>query len=137
MKSGKAARNLEQGGISIAQIVTGTIVVVAVYLAAMYIPGVMHKVTMKDIARNAAAKMVLETNDAPIREEVAKQAKAAGIVIGQSEIQINRQMKPTLKYTVTLRWTEQVKHVWGSTHVRKQVVSGIAEPGQSGIKNAQ
>lgn len=137
MKNGNALRNLERGGISIAQVVIGAIVAVAIYMAVMYVPGVMNKSTMKDIARTAAARMVVESNDAALREEIVKKATAAGIVIGQSEIRLERRLQPTIKYTVTLTWTEKVKHVWGSTKVSKATISASAEPGLSGIKNAQ
>lgn len=137
MRNVKVSRNTERGGISITQVVVGAIVAAVLYAAVMYVPGVMNKSTMNGIARDAAARMVLESNDAAIREEIVKKATAAGIVIGQSEIKLERRIQPTVKYTVTLTWTEKVKHVWGSTQVSKSTASGIAEPGKSGIKNAQ
>lgn len=133
----KAMRNTERGGISITQVVVALLVGAVLLGAYLYVPTVMRKSAMKDIARNASAKMVIEPNDAVIREEIVKQATAAGIVIGQSEVQIKRQIQPSIKYTVTLTWVEKIKYPWGGQKVSKATVSQFSEPGKSGIKNAQ
>lgn len=136
MSDMKASRNLERGGISVTQVVMFAILAVVLYMAYAYVPGMMHKGAMRDIARNAAAHMVVEASDPIIREEVVKKATEAGIVVGQSDVRIDRQLKPSIKYTVTITWTEKVKHIWGKTEVYKSTASGIAEPGKSGVKNA-
>lgn len=138
MKSGiERVRKDERGGISMAQVVVVLLVGALLLAAYLYVPGMMRKSAMKDIARNASARMVLEMNDSVIREEIVKKATAAGVVIGQSEVQLKRQVQPNIKYTVTLTWVEKVKYPWGGQKVSKASVSQFAEPGKSGIKNAE
>ena len=117
------------GKVSVVQVLALLVLAVAGYSAFMYFPLLTHRMALGTIAREAAAKMMVEHNDGKLREEIFERAKReTGVQIGMSEMFLQRQPNPR-KTTVTLRWTEQVKHVWGKNHVIKMQVQESAEPG--------
>ena len=127
----------ERGRVSVSQIVMLAALVAGLYFGVMYLPILSHRWAMGDIARKAAAKMIYEFNDMEIREFVRTEAEQhTGIQIGTSELWLERRRQPT-QYVVTIRWTEQVKHLWGKNHVMKMAVTEGVEPGGTVIKNAQ
>ena len=126
-----------RGRVSIAQVVALAILAVGLYFGFMYLPVFTHKMGMGDVARKAAAKMVVEMDDMKIRNFVYETAKHdTGVQVGPSEVFVKRDTQP-IANTVTIRWTEQIKHVWGKNHVMKmEVVETIGHGGVT-MKNAQ
>lgn len=129
-----------RGRVSIAQVVALTVLAVGLYFGFRYLPVFMHKMGMGDIARAAAAKMMVELDDAKIRDQVFQEAKAkTGVQIGMSELQIKREHSP-VRNTITIRWTEQIRHPWSKApHVLKMEVTETISPGGAnlGMKNAE
>ena len=122
-------RARQSGRVSIAQVVAVGVLAVAGYFAFMYFPLLTHRMALGTIAREGAAKMLIEFNDGKLREEIFQKAKTeTGVQIGMSEMFLQRQSNP-IKATVTIKWTEQVKHVWGKNHVLKMSVTESAQPG--------
>lgn len=127
------------GKVSIAQIVGLAILAVGIYFGWMYLPVLSHKMAMDDLARTYAARMLIDYDDTKMREEIRARAKSeTGIEIGHmSELFLERRTSPKIKRVVTIKWTEQVKHVWGKNHVLKMSVSQSIEPGGKVMKNAE
>lgn len=127
-----------RGRVSVAQVVVVSALAVGLYFGFRYLPVQMHKMGMGEIARAAAARMMVEFNDAKIREQVFQEAKSkTGVQIGTSELLLKRQQQPIVN-TVTIRWTEQIHHPWSkSPHVLKMEVTESAAHGGKVMKNAQ
>jgi len=117
------------GKVSVVQVLALLVLAAAAYGAFMYFPLLTHRMALGTIAREAASKMLIEHNDGKIREEIFERAKReTGVQIGMSELFLSRSAS-VHKTIVTIRWTEQVKHVWGKNHVIKMQVQESAEPG--------
>ena len=127
--------NRRAGRASVSGIVMIVLGAIALYFAFMYLPVLMHKMSIGDVARQAAAKMQVDFADAKIRESIRTDIKSrTGVEIGMSELLITR--KGTLT-TVNVKWTEQVKHLWGTNHVIKMEVTESVVPGNVKLKNAE
>ena len=128
----------QAGRVGIVQVVAVVVLAAALYLGFMYLPVLTHRMTMSDIARRYAARMLIDFNDAKMREEIFLEAKKdTGIQIGMSELFLQRKQQP-LSTHVTIKWTEQVKHIWGKNHVIKMSITESADnSGGKLIKNAE
>ena len=62
------------GKISVGQVVVLALIVVGGYFGVQYLPLLSQKAAAKDVARRAAAKMVIEPNDSVIREFIQTEA---------------------------------------------------------------
>jgi hypothetical protein len=130
----KARRS--SGKISVMGVVMVAVAIAGVYFGAMYLPVLSHRMSIGDVAREAAAKTMVEHNDTAIREWVFTEVKnRTGIQVGTSEIQVSRGTGGVR--TVTVKWTEQVQHVWGTRHVLKMQVTEAVEPSKLHMKNAE
>lgn len=126
----------ERGKFSIGGAVVVVLLVAGLYLGFMYLPVGLHKWTMGEVARGAASRMMVEFDDNAIRNKVVDEARRNGLTVGPSEVLLQRD-PVARKATVTIKWTEQVKHIWGKNHVIRMQVSEIAAPGDIKIKNAE
>jgi len=125
------------GRISVGGIVLLAVLLVAAYFGLQYLPVISQKARGGDIARNAAAKMVIEPNDYVIREFIQEQAKQKGLTIPPSQIAVRRNHPQRGMYTVELKWNHQIKHVWGKTKVVNLHVAETADTsGGKVLKNA-
>lgn len=131
---------IRQGGrVEVVQVVGVVVLAAALYFGFMYLPVLTHRMAMADIARRYAARMLVDFNDGKLREEIFQQAKKeTGIQIGMSELFLQRKQQPSSTH-VTIKWTEQVKHIWGgSPHVIKMSVTESADnSGGKLLKNAE
>jgi hypothetical protein len=127
------------GRVSVVQVVGLAVLAVGLYFGFRYLPVQMHKMGMGSVARTAAAKMMVEVDDAKIRNQVYQDALSeTGIQIGTSELLVKRERNPVIKNTITIRWTEQVWHPWSKApHVMKMEVSESIGAGGIKIKNAE
>ena len=123
-------------------VVTGGMVVVGIagaYFGWKYIPVQLHKSAIRETARTAAAKMMVEYDDRKLAEWIRQDIQdKTGIEIGyMSELSLERQSGS--RKVVTVNWTEQIDHVWGSTHTIEMTVTESAEHGGAHLKmkNAQ
>lgn len=129
-----------RGRVSIAQVVGLAVLAAGLYFGFKYLPVLTHRMGLADVARGAAARMVVDLNDAKIREQIHQEARArTGVQIGMSELFLERKTHPVLENRVTIRWTEQIKHPWSkSPHVIKMEVTETAAVGNEKVmKNAQ
>lgn len=119
---------------SVFQVVMILALVAGGYLAVKYGPVQLRKMTIAGVARKTAAKMMVEFDDAGLqramRDEVQKQT---GVEIGYSELFLTREREGNVK-KVEVRWTEQIDHLWGSTHTLEMVVVETAEPGPDALR---
>jgi hypothetical protein len=128
-----------RGRVSVVQVILIAVAAVGLYFGFRYLPVQMHKMGIADVARTAAAKMMVEHDDNKIRELVFQEVKSkTGVQVGMSELFIKRERNPIIKNTVTVRWTEQIRHPWSqSPHVLKMEVTESNGAGTVKMKNAE
>lgn len=126
------------GKVSVASIVVLALVGAGAYFLFKYLPLWMEKASAKDIARTAAAKMVIEPNDAVVREFIQTRAKEKGLTLPPSQVVLRRNYPNTGMFTVELGWTHQMSHPWGSRKVMNMKVAEVADlSGGKLLKNAE
>lgn len=129
-------RRTFEGRISVGGVVMVALIASGLYFGAMYIPVLTHKMSVRDVAREQAARMLVDFDDMRIRQQAYEKVLArTGIQIGTSEMLLLREQNPN-RCSITIRWTEQVKHLWGKNHVMKMAVTESAQPGAIKMKNA-
>lgn len=125
------------GKISFGGIVLVVLAVAGIYFGFQYLPVLMHRMSIGDVARETAAKMQVEHDHARLGEMVRTEVKSrTGVQVGMSDLQLQRK-QPGNVTVVTIKWTEQVKHIWGTNHVLKMEVTEQIEPGKVRLKNAE
>lgn len=131
----RAAFSRQAGRVSIVQVVMVVIAAAIGYVAWKYGPVQMHKWAIADVARGTAARMMVEFDDRKLQEELRREVEErTGIQIGHlSELFLTREREGNVK-RVEVHWTEQVDHVWGSTHTLEMVVVETAAPAEEALR---